>query len=206
MKKYFLLTVILILSVFTPYCATRSQTELVDLQKLMPEIILDIRYATANNFTGQVLYPSPRCFLAKDAALALQSVQKELADSGYQLIVFDGYRPLSVQKLMWEILPNPQYVMDPAKGSRHNKGYAVDVSVADLKGEPISMPTEYDDFTQKASHLYMELTEEVLNHRRLLKTLMEKRGFISVKSEWWHYDFTGWEDKPNIDIPIDSLR
>lgn len=182
------------------------QPQLVELNKAIPGITLDIRYATADNFVGKVLYPSARCFLVKPAAKSLAKVQRDLQKQGYQIIVFDGYRPLSVQKIMWEIVSNPEFVADPAKGSRHNRGYAVDVSLLDLNGNPVLMPTPFDDFTEKARRDYQDLPPEAINHRQILEDAMVRCGFSPLPSEWWHFDYKGYEGKPNLDIPIDSLR
>jgi D-alanyl-D-alanine dipeptidase len=209
MKKinYHIFALILIVSFFhlEIACEKSELAELVELKEVIPDIILDIRYATENNFVCEVLYPSARCFLAKDAALALKEVQENLKIQGYRLKVFDGYRPLSVQKRMWEILPDSKYVANPATGSRHNKGYAVDVSLVDINGNDLLMPTEFDDFSEKAQSDYMDLPEEAIKNRQILKEAMEKHGFNQLSSEWWHFDYKGWENKPNLDIPIDSL-
>lgn len=187
-------------------CDSRPQGELVELRKVIPDIILDIRYATPDNFTGQVLYQSARCFLVKDAAYALVRVQHDLKKHGYRLKVYDGYRPLSVQKKMWAILPNPEYVADPATGSRHNRGYAVDLTILDLDGNPVEMPTDYDDFSPKAHRDYQDLPAAAIVHRNLLEEVMVRHGFIPLPSEWWHFDYHGYENKPNLDIPIDAIE
>ena len=187
-----------------PHPAT--QTDLVELVRVIPDLVLDIRYATPNNFTGKAVYPSARCFLAKEPALALRDVQAELKTLGYGLKVFDGYRPLSVQRKFWAILPDPRYVADPKKGSRHNRGYAVDVSLVDLNGHEVQMPTDFDDFSERAHPDYTHLSAETINHRDLLKTVMERHGFTQFPTEWWHFDYRGWENKPVLDIPIDRLE
>ncbi len=187
-------------------CYSRPQGELVELRKVIPDVILDIRYATPDNFTGQVLYPSARCFLVKDAAYALVRVQHDLKKYGYRLKVYDGYRPLSVQKKMWAILPNPEYVADPATGSRHNRGYAVDLTILDLDGNPVEMPTDYDDFSPKAHRDYQDIPAAAIVHRHLLEEVMVRHGFIPLPSEWWHFDYHGYENKPNLDIPIDAIE
>jgi len=185
--------------------ASVSSAELVELKSLIPDIVLDIRYATDNNFTGRPVYPSARCFLAREAALALRNVQNELKASGYRLKVFDGYRPLSVQRDFWKILPDPRYVADPKKGSRHNRGYAVDVSLVDLEGRDVPMPSEYDDFSERAHPDYAGIPAEAARNRALLRRVMERHGFSQFPTEWWHYDYRGWERKPVLDIPLDRL-
>ena len=185
--------------------AAPAHPELVELVKVIPDIALDIRYATPNNFTGKTVYPVARCFLVRDAALALAKVQADLRELGYGLKVFDGYRPLSVQRAFWAILPDPRYVADPAKGSRHNRGYAVDLTLVDAKGHDVPMPTEYDDFTERAHRDFMELPQEAIANRAVLEKAMARRGFIPFPTEWWHFDYRGYEDKPNLDVSLEDL-
>lgn len=184
----------------------QSQVQLVDLRKVIPDIILDIRYATPNNFTGQVLYPSADCFLLEEVALALKEVQADLKKQGFRLKIYDGYRPLSVQYKMWKVLPNPDYVADPAKGSNHNRGCAVDVTLVDLAGSPVEMPTEFDDFTVKARRDYQDLPPAAISHRHILQEAMVRHGFSSITTEWWHFSFNGSKNKPVLDIPFEALR
>ena len=183
---------------------------LIDLQKIIPTIKLDIRYATTNNFTGKKVYSfatgAPvKCFLQKPAAQALKKVQDELAILGLSLKVFDGYRPLSVQHIFWQLLPDERYVADPKKGSRHNRGCAVDVTLVKLDGTDIMMPTDFDDFTERAHSDYMNLPSEAVKNRTLLRTVMEKHGFTVLATEWWHFDFKGWEHYPVLDVSLEEL-
>jgi D-alanyl-D-alanine dipeptidase len=186
-------------------CVHHEKPEIVELKQIIPDIALDIRYATDNNFVGEVLYPSSRCFLAKEPALALKKVQEDLKQQGFRLKVFDGYRPLSVQKRMWEILPDPRYVADPATGSNHNRAYSVDVTLIDIDGNDVLMPTEFDDFSEKAHRDYMECPEIAIQHRSILEEAMKKHGFSGISSEWWHFDYKGYKNRPVLDIAIDSL-
>lgn len=183
-----------------------KETELVDVQKLVPDVVLDIRYATTNNFTGKQLYPVAKCYLRRQAAESLKAVAEELHGMGYGLKVYDGYRPLSVQKKMWEIYPHEGYVANPAKGSRHNRGAAVDLTLIKLDGSPVAMPTEYDDFTRKAHRRYMDLPEEVLKNRELLETVMKKHGFRGLPTEWWHFDFRDSEKYEILDIDYSAVK
>lgn len=183
-----------------------ARPELVELAAAAPDIVLDIKYATAGNFTGKAVYPIARCFLVKEAAQALVQVQADLRKLGYGLKVYDGYRPLSVQRIFWSILPDERFVADPAKGSRHNRGYAVDLTLVDAAGREVLMPTPFDDFTERAGRDFMDLPREALAHRALLELAMTNRGFIPYASEWWHFDFHGYEDKPVLDIPLDKMN
>lgn len=182
-----------------------AEKRLVDLSTL--GIPLDIRYATENNFMKKTLYPVAKAYLRAPAAQALVDVQRELAVRGIGIKVFDAYRPYRVTEAMWEPIKNPDYVADPAKGSRHNRGAAVDLTLIDLKsGAELPMPTPYDDFTPRAAHAFSDLTAEVLANRALLREVMTKHGFEPLPSEWWHYDFRGWERFELMDVGLEELR
>jgi D-alanyl-D-alanine dipeptidase len=183
-----------------------DKDELVDVEKVIPGIVLDIRYATTNNFTGQVLYPAARCCLRREAAGNLKAVQDELRGMGLALKIFDGYRPLSVQKKMWAVYPNPDFVADPAKGSRHNRGAAVDLTLIKLDGTEVPMPTPFDDFTEKAHRHYMELPPEVIRNRELLERVMAEHHFRGLDTEWWHFDFNNWEKYGILDIDYSQIK
>lgn len=177
--------------------------ELVDVQKLVPGIMLDIRYATTNNFTGQKLYPFAGCYLRRNTAEKLAAAQLALSYQGLGLKIFDGYRPLSVQRRMWEVYPHSGYVADPRKGSRHNRGAAVDVTLIHLDdGTELSMPTSYDDFTVKAHRDYLDLPADVIRNRALLEQVLTTNGFIGLRTEWWHFDDCDWRDYPLLDEPV----
>jgi len=178
-----------------------------DLRKVDPSIVLDIRYATADNFMKRVLYPAPRAFLRAPAAAALRDVQRELRTEGLGLKVFDAYRPYRITEEMWEPFKNPDYVADPAKGSRHNRGAAVDLTLISLdSGAELPMPTPYDDFTSRAAHAFTDLDSTVTANRAKLREVMELHLFVPLPSEWWHYDFAGWEKFELMDLPFDALR
>ena len=183
---------------------TTPETRLIDLSTL--GIPLDIRYATPNNFMKQTLYPVARAFLRAPAARALAEVDRELAQRGLGIKVFDAYRPYRVTVAMWEPIKNPDYVADPAKGSRHNRGAAVDLTLIDrATGEELAMPTPYDDFTSRAAHAFTDLPADALANRALLREVMERHGFEALPSEWWHYDFAGWREYELMDVPLDEL-
>lgn len=184
---------------------TAPGEQLVDLSTL--GVPLDIRYATPNNFMKRTLYPVAKAYLRAPAAQALANVQQELAAKGLGIKVFDAYRPYRVTVAMWEPIRNPDYVADPAKGSRHNRGAAVDLTLIDLKsGEELPMPTPYDDFTPRAAHAFEDLPENVRANRALLREVMQRHGFEPLPSEWWHYDFRGWERFDLLDVPLDAVR
>ena len=193
-----------ILAVILAGCTTtKRSTDLVDVQKVIPGVVLDIRYATTNNFTGQQLYPFSKCYLRRASAEKLRAAQAELGTMGYGLKIFDGYRPLSVQWKMWEVYPQPGYVADPRKGSRHNRGAAVDVTLIRLSdGTELPMPTPYDDFTEKAHRKFNDLPDEVIRNRELLEQVLTKRGFIGLYTEWWHFDDKDWRNYPILDVQV----
>lgn len=184
-----------------------SNKTLVDLRTFIPNIVLDIRYATKNNFTGQILYKEAEAYLRLPAAIALKKVQTELNEMGLGIKIYDAYRPYSITELMWEYVKDDRYAADPKKGSRHNRGCAVDLTIIELSsGEELEMPTPYDDFTNKAHHAYMNLERHVIKNRALLKSLMEKYGFESITSEWWHYDFKGWSKYELMNISFSKIK
>lgn len=171
------------------------EPELVDLMTLDPSIKFDIRYATANNFLGTPLYTSARAFLQKPAAEALLRAHKKLEGYGYGLLVYDAYRPWHVTKLFRDATPPAQwgYVADPAKGSRHNRGCAVDLTLYDRKtGEPVEMPSGFDEFTERAAPDYLGGTGRARWLRDLLRRAMQAEGFSVYDEEWWHFDHADW--------------
>jgi D-alanyl-D-alanine dipeptidase len=196
------------LLLFSPLAHAGSGPEvaLVDIESVNPHIRLDIRYATANNFTRQVLYPKAKCYLRKPVAERLSEVQARLEGMSRGLRVFDCYRPLSVQKRMWALVPDERYVADPAKGSRHNRGAAVDVTLVGPDGKDLDMPTPYDDFTEKAHGDYMNLPAAVIANRALLELVMKRAGFEPLPTEWWHFDAVGWESYGILDVDFDRLE
>jgi D-alanyl-D-alanine dipeptidase len=207
-RPFFALIGAILLGVAITGCVTPQRPEdLVDVEKTIPGIVLDIRYATTNNFTGQKLYPSAKCYLRRAATEKLHAAQKEFSTLGYGLKIYDGYRPLSVQRKMWEVFPQPGYVADPKKGSRHNRGAAVDVTLIRLSdGSEIPMPTSYDDFTERAHRDFKDLPEDVIRNRELLERVLTKHGFVGLPTEWWHFDDADWRNYPLLDLPVPPAR
>lgn len=191
-----------------PHEEKKREADLVELTKLNKTIKLDIRYARTDNFTGQAVYPEARAFLQRDAAKALLRVHKKLKKDGLGLVIFDGYRPWRITKLFWDVvkLDERKYVADPAKGSKHNRGCAVDLSIYDLKtGSLIPMPSDFDEFTERASPDYTGGTDEERANRDKLRKLMEAEGFTVNPNEWWHFDYKDWQDYAIYDIPFDKI-
>lgn len=195
-----LLFVLLISMPFHPFAIANE--DFVDITTLDNSFILDIRYATDKNFTGKVVYPVARCLLRDDTAKRLVNVQRALREKGLRLVIFDCYRPLSVQKKFWEIMPDERYVADPQKGSRHNRGAAVDVTLADEKAKYLEMPSEYDDFSEKAHRDYMGASAEAIKNRRVLEDAMKVEGFEGLPTEWWHFDAPNWQSYQISDFPL----
>lgn len=185
------------------------EPDLVDLATLDVPFRFDIRYATDNNFMGMVFYRSPRAFLQRPAAEALERAANVLADSGYGLIVFDGYRPWFVTKMFWDATPDSlkHFVAPPQSGSRHNRGAAVDVGLYDLKsGEPLVMPSGYDEFTERAYSDYPGGSDEARRNREVLRRAMEEQGFTVYPYEWWHFDHELWREYPIMNMPFEHLE
>lgn len=172
------------------------KSDLVEVTALDPTIKLDIRYATTRNFLGTPLYSQPRAFLQRPAAEALVRVQRSLANEGYALLIHDAYRPWYVTKIFWDATPpdKHQFVADPAAGSRHNRGCAVDLTLIDLKtGKPAEMPSLYDEMSERAYPTYSGGSDSARHLRDLLRQHMEAEGFSVFEFEWWHFDFRGWK-------------
>ncbi|OQX88736.1 D-alanyl-D-alanine dipeptidase [candidate division KSB1 bacterium 4484_87] len=188
------------------FAFAQETIDLVDVAALDSTIIIDLKYATADNFMGDTLYSANICLLRKDVAKRLIEVQKELQQMGLGLKVWDGYRPLAVQKKMWEKIPDSRYVANPAKGSNHNRGAAVDVTLVDKDGKELEMPTGFDDFTEKAGSNYPNVSERAKKNRELLKKVMINHGFKPIKSEWWHFNDKNIHDYPVLDVPLNILK
>lgn len=188
-----------------PAAAQTADDELVNVKHLIPDIVLDLRYNTVDNFCDQKLYTTDECLLAHSVVRRLQLVQDSLRARGLGLKIYDGYRPRSVQYLMFEIYPDPQYVADPSNGSVHNRGGAVDVSLVDaFTGTELVMPTEFDDFTDAAGHGWtLGLSPEQIANRELLLDMMTRvGGFTMLPSEWWHYTYGYASDLPLLDFQL----
>ena len=181
-----------------------ANVDLVDLADFDQRLQFDIRYATANNFMAKPLYSSARAMLQRTAAEALSRVHDQVRSSGYGLLVLDAYRPWQITRDMWDKHPMSRaYLSDPLKGSRHNRGCALDITLYNLKtGKEVTMPSAYDEFTERAHPDYKDGTPEQTKARDLLRTAMEAEGFTVYENEWWHFDYNGWEAYPVLNIPL----
>lgn len=185
------------------------QTDLVELVKLDSTIKLDIRYATNNNLAGKPVYREARAFLQRPAAIALVKANQELRTLGYGLLIFDGYRPWSVTKLFWDITSdqNKKFVADPKKGSKHNRGCAVDLSLYNLTtGKEVEMTGVYDEMSERSYPNYTGGTEQQRQMRDLLRSKMEANGFTVYPYEWWHFDYKDWPLYRITNVPFSEIK
>lgn len=165
-----------------------NDTTFVNLKDYSADFVYDMKYATEDNFLKAKVYDCAECFLRLKTVNALVEANKKFIKKGYRIKLFDCYRPLDIQKRMWEIVSNPEYVANPAKGSIHNRGGAVDITLVDSSGNELEMGTTFDFFGKEASHNYTNLSVEIINNRKFLKSVMIENGFNSFDSEWWHYN------------------
>lgn len=182
--------------------------DLAEIVAFDPSIRLDIRYATTNNFMGVALYSQARAFLQRPAVEAVVRAHRALAAEGYGLLIHDAYRPWYVTWMFWEATPDSQhaFVANPATGSRHNRGAAVDLTLYDLKtGRAVRMPSGYDEFSERAYASYPGGTDAERARREILRPLMEAEGFTVNPTEWWHFDYNGWREYPVQNIPFEQL-
>lgn len=173
-----------------------ADTTFVRLADYSDGFAYDLRYATKNNFLKEKVYDCGECYTRAKTVKALLKANEEFKKHGVKIKFYDCYRPNSVQYKMWKIVPNPQYVANPVKGSIHNKGGAVDITLVTLEGEEVKMPTDFDFFGKRAYHDNFDLPQEILDNRKLLKETMEKYGFWSTRTEWWHYNLQGASNDP----------
>jgi len=186
---------------------TDPKKELVNLETFVPGLVLDIRYATKNNFTGEQIYNLARAYARRPVAEQLKAIQAELKKKGLGIKMFDGYRPYKATVRFYEVYHDTTYVASPYRGSRHNRGCALDLTVIDLKtGEELKMPTGYDSFQKEAWPRTPVKDPVIRANRQLLIDVMERHGFKVNGSEWWHYDFIGWKNYEVLDIDFEELE
>lgn len=178
-----------------------QQSDFVRLKDLSADFVYELKYATPDNFLKQAVYDCGECYLRKSTAEALVKANEAFKQLGYRIKLFDCYRPLSVQKKMWKILPGTHYVANPAKGSKHNRGAAVDLTLVDAQGKELNMGTPFDFFGKEAHHTYSQHSKEVLENRKLLKETLDKYNFKSIYSEWWHYEY-----RPEMQSKVENFE
>jgi D-alanyl-D-alanine dipeptidase len=203
------ITITLISNIPTPTIKSKEKIKevksLVELIELDNSFVIDIKYATKDNFTKKVIYPSAKCIINKNTAAKLIKANNEFKKIGYRIKIYDAYRPHSAQKILWDAASDKSFVADPKNGSNHNRGAAVDLTLVDKYGKEVSMPSGYDEFTKRAKLDYKDCPKEKINNRELLGKIMVKCGFKRIKSEWWHFDDTDAKKYPVLDIPFISF-
>ncbi len=206
-NKYGLL-VIKDITILQDEVAADSNKRMMNLRKLIPGILLDLKYATTNNFMHTNLYPRiTTTYLRKPAADALKKVADELKQSNLGIKIFDAYRPYSVTEKMWEMIKDDRYVADPSKGSGHNRGVAVDLTIINLNTKKeLPMGTGFDNFSDTAHQTFTSLPADILKNRLLLKTVMEKYGFVALDTEWWHFYLPNSSDYEVLDLTFSELK
>ena len=197
----FVFTFLSIFSVFSQdlkpnYQNIVTDSTFVNLKGYSDTFVFDMKYATTDNFLRSKVYDCAECYLRLKTVKALIKANESFQALGYKIKIFDCYRPLSIQKQMWEIVPNPSYVANPAKGSIHNRGGAVDITLIDSQGNEIDFGTPFDFFGKEASHSYKKLDTKIKRNRKMLRKIMEENGFNALESEWWHYNFSGAMEDP----------
>lgn len=195
-------------SLFQNKISEGKEEPLIELKKMIPSIQYDLRYSSAQNFTGRSLYPPSThyTFLRYSAARALQSAAEDLSKQGLGIVVWDAYRPYRVTVKFWKLIHDERYVANPSKGSGHNRGIAIDLTLYDLKsGNRLDMPTDFDDFSDKAHHGYSNLSVLQIKNREILKSTMEKYHFLSFDTEWWHYSWPDPKKYSILDLSFDEL-
>ena len=184
-----------------------SMQKMVELKSLIPHLSYDLRYGSSDNFMQQKLYSqSKKTYLRLPVVKALNEIQTELKQMGYNLKIFDAYRPYSITQKMWDLVHDERYVANPSKGSAHNRGLAVDLTIIDLQtGKELDMGTGFDNFTDSAHHDFLALPGQILQNRTLLKTLMMKNGFKPLPTEWWHYSWPNDKNYVVLDLSFKAL-
>lgn len=186
-----------------------AEKKMIEVKTFIPSLVYDLRYAGTNNFTHRAMYPehTSQTYMRLPAAIALGEVMDELKPKGLGLKIFDAYRPYSVTVAFWELIKDERYVANPSRGSGHNKGIAVDLTIINLKtGEELNMGTGFDNFSDTAHQDFTSLPEEVLQNRALLKTTMEKHGFKAFETEWWHYFLANGDKYEVLDISFNKFK
>ena len=172
----------------------------------VPGVVLDLRYATTNNLTGKALYPEAKAYLRMETIRKLRRVARELEEEGYRLVIWDAWRPASAQRALWQAKPDGKFLTPPSKISRHRRGTSVDVSLADMDGKILSMPSDFDEFNARADEDFSDVSKEAAQRARILRRIMFSAGFSGVPDEWWHYDLRDWADYEPIEEKEIGIR
>ncbi len=201
------LSIVSDLDIYHNSVAADSNNTLIEIKSRIPNIVLDIRYATTNNFLKKVFYKQAKAFARLPVVNALAKAQEELNKQSIGIKIYDGYRPYAITVQFYESFPDSLYVASPWSGSRHNRGCALDMTLVNLKtGKELKMPTPYDSAIEASWADAPIKKKRVLKNRELMKSVMAKYGFTVEPSEWWHYNYNGWADYPLMDIPFEVLQ
>lgn len=206
MKKYISILVLFLLSCNASWS---QEDQLIELKEIIPYLRYDLKYASNQNFTGKRVYPknTQSTYLVLEAAQSLKNIAKELEAKNLGLLIWDAYRPYRATVKFWKMIHDERYVANPAKGSGHNRGIAVDLTLYEIStGELLEMPTGFDNFSDTAHHDFMMLAEKKIMNRQLLKNTMEKHGFKSLETEWWHYAWPNDRNYPIMNISFKRLN
>jgi zinc D-Ala-D-Ala dipeptidase len=202
MSQHLFFFVLLILQALQPELFSQQvhpkAPELRRLDLALPEILIDLRYATSNNFTRKTIYPTNIAWLRPETIECLKAVQKTLRRQGFQIVILDAYRPAWAQQKLWDSFPDANFVAPPKQGSRHTRGTTVDVTLATLKGDLVEMPSAFDEFSLRADHDFSDVSENKRRNGSVLRKAMFANGFQGVPAEWWHYDLKNWNKYPFI--------
>lgn len=184
-----------------------KQDDFVDVRKYIPDVLIELRYATKNNITNKVLYEDTNVYLRKGTADKLKEANYEFKKLGYRIKIWDAYRPTAVQKILWNKVNDDRYIANPSSGSIHNRGAAVDITIVDKNGKEVPMPTDFDGFSPKADKNYSDVDKERTENAKLLEKIMIKHGFESIYTEWWHFDDKNWRSYGVVDkVLADSIN
>lgn len=200
-----LFIVFVLLALLASPVNAQQPSDLIDIMELDSTIVVELKYATKDNFLEDTLYSANICLLRRAVAERLVKVHQSLQQNGMGLKIWDGYRPLSVQRKMWEKMPDARYVANPQRGSNHNRGAAIDVTLVDLNGNEMEMPTKFDDFSRRASSDYLFVSERAKRNRTILQDAMRAQGFKTITSEWWHFNDKDRKRYAVLDVPLEKF-
>lgn len=179
---------------------------LVAVKDIDNSMVLDLKYASTDNFTGKKVYPIDVCLLQKETAIKLSKANEEFKKNGYKIKIWDAYRPVYVQKIFWDLVKDSRFVADPAKGgSRHNTGVAVDITLVDMNGKELKMPSKFDDFSLKAYRNNSNMDAEAKKNMDFLTSIMKQNGFVTIDTEWWHFEDSNFAKYKIIDVKLDEF-
>ena len=199
------IVVVCVMALMMAYGCSAAANGLVRVADVDPSLVVELRYASANNFTGRRVYPQDICLLREETARRLAAANQEFSRQGYRIKVWDAYRPLAVQKIFWQLVPDENFVAPPARGSRHNRGGAVDITLVDVAGAELEMPSAFDDFSPRAFRDNREMSAAARRNMEYLTRVMVDNGFRPISSEWWHFEDRDAVDFPLLDVPLEQF-